>query len=107
MDRPAKPSMDPDHLRRHLEALRARVAFLRPLRPENPSYKLWLGDIIELVTTVWGVSSPQMAPIVALLQPAAVSAIAACAGGAEHSYRARLDGLDAILAGYEREIEER
>ena len=40
--------MDPLHLRRHLDDLRGRIAFLRAMLPDNPSYRLWLGDVIEV-----------------------------------------------------------
>ena len=91
--------MDEQHLLRHLHDLRARVAFLRPLRPDNLSYKLWLGDLVELVNTVWGKSSPQMARISDVLRRAPNDAGESLG---EQRYRGRLNELDAILAAFER-----
>jgi hypothetical protein len=78
--------------------LRERVAFLRPLRPGNASYKLWLGDIVELVSTVWGGDSPQMARITDVLRP---DSAAPASGSEERRYLERLSRLETVLAGFE------
>src|SRR5579875_1229434 len=52
--------LEPAHLRRHLIELRDRVRFLRALEPDAPAYRLWLGDVIQLVNEQYGLNSPQM-----------------------------------------------
>ena len=88
------------HAIEHVRGLRGRVAFLRPLRPNNPNYLLWIGDIAELANTVWGTGAPEPLWLAEALR-----------GGAERQatdeerYLARLQAIDAVLAAYERELE--
>lgn len=98
--------LDARHLRRHLDDLIGRIAFLRPLQPDNPSYRLWLGDVIELVNVQWGVGSVQMQQLRAAIgrggrQPRAESP-AERAG----AYRACLDDIEAVLTSFARTIGE-
>lgn len=94
--------MDPQHLRQHLQDLRDRIGFLRPLLPDNPSYKLWLGDVIEVVNVQWGLQSRQMLQLRAAIgrggrQPAAESP-----DERGRAYLSRLDDLDAVLESFQR-----
>ncbi|MGI8549696.1 MAG: hypothetical protein ACR2PL_02700 [Dehalococcoidia bacterium] len=97
--------MEAQHLRSHLYQLRQRVAFLRSLRPDSPSYHLWLGDVVELVNTVWGSGSPQMQQITAALTQRDSGPILNGGFTGERAYVRRVDSLDAVLAGYERDLD--
>lgn len=90
--------INPLHLHRRLRELRQRADFLRSLRPGNQSYKLWLGDLVELVTVVWGVASPQMEQIRAELRRAPSS------GSEAGFYVQRLERLDLVIEGYMRDM---
>jgi len=98
--------MDARHLRSHLGDLRERIGFLRPLQPDNPSYRLWLGDVIELVNVQWGVQSRQMLQLRAAIgrggrQPEAESDAERGA-----AYRQRLSDLEAVLDSFVRVVVE-
>lgn len=97
--------MEAAHVRRHLQELRQRAAFLGALRPENQRYRLWLGDVVELVNAVWGLQSPQMAQIRQALQSGTVDRSRPASGTGTDRYLERLRRIDAILAACERELE--
>jgi hypothetical protein len=91
--------MDRGHALQHVRDLRARVRVLRPMRPESPAYKLWLGDVVELANAVWGVGAPEVERIAAALRSKPPAEVLADPGRA---YLRRLDLLDSVLAEYER-----
>lgn len=97
--------MDSSHLRHHLTELRDRQVFLRTLRPDSDRYKLWLGDIVELVNVAYGPESPQMARLRAVLRDHAPRPTGDDAER-ERRYRDRLDALAALLDEYARAIRE-
>jgi hypothetical protein len=88
------------HALRHVQELRKRTAFLRSLRPGNPSYLLWIGDIAEFANTTWGIGSPQPLRLAAALRSSAGDADADLDAG----YRARIQAVDAVLADYEKDL---
>lgn len=90
--------MEQRHLLQHLHELRGRVAFLRSLRPDNASYKLWLGDVVELTITVWGSNSSQIGEISGALRGSKNRDVER---NPEQRYLNRLHRLDAILSGFE------
>ncbi len=98
--------LDARHLRRHLEDLIGRIAFLRPLQPDNPSYRLWLGDVIELVNVQWGVGSVQMQQLRAAIGRGGRQPQGESREERERAYRARLDDLEAVLTNFLRTIGE-
>jgi hypothetical protein len=59
--------MDADHLRHHLQDLSGRRYFLRTLKPDTERYKLWLGDLVELVNVAYGPGSLEMSELRAIL----------------------------------------
>jgi len=70
------------------------------MHPDGPGYKLWLGDVVEFARTVWGPGSAQLAGIAGILRaPPAVGDEDGAFG-----YLRRLQRLDDLLAGYEREL---
>jgi hypothetical protein len=98
--------LDAAHLRRHLSDLRERIGFLRALEPDAPSYKLWLGDVIELVNLQYGLQSRQMLQLRAAIgrggrQPDAVSD-----EERREAYLQRLSDLDLVLDSFIRGIVE-
>jgi hypothetical protein len=92
--------MDSLHAHRHVQELRKRVAFLRTLRPGNPSYLVWIGDIAELANTVWGIGAPQPLRLAEALRSAQPNDV----DDEDHAYRRRVEEIDAVLAGYEQEL---
>jgi hypothetical protein len=94
--------MDALHLRRHLADLRGRIAFLRALLPDNPSYKLWLGDVIELINVQWGVHSTQMLQLRGAIGRAGRQPEAETPEERTRAYLSRLDDLDAVLGSFDR-----
>jgi hypothetical protein len=94
--------MDPQHLRRHLQDLRERISFLRPLQPDSPSYRLWLGDVIELVNVQWGLQSRQMLQLRAAIGRGGRQPEAESHEERVRAYLARLDDLDAVLESFVR-----
>ncbi|HEY7296211.1 MAG TPA: hypothetical protein VH916_14295 [Dehalococcoidia bacterium] len=98
--------MDARHLRQHLEDLIGRLAFLRPLQPDNPSYRLWLGDVIELVNVQWGVESRQMLQLRAAIGRGGRHPEAETPEERARTYRARLNDIEAVLSGFVRSIGE-
>jgi hypothetical protein len=79
--------------------LRAGVESLRPLRPDGPRYKLWLGDVVELVQTIWGPGSLQLSEVAAAVRgPVAPDDAAAL------RYLKRLQRLDRVLEDLERQL---
>jgi hypothetical protein len=82
-----------------VRALKEQIALLRPMQVDSPTYKLWLGDLVEVVQAVWGSGSAEMAGIVAALReyPTLPDLV-----GAELRYIARLNRLHEVLSGYER-----
>jgi hypothetical protein len=95
-------AFDPRHLRDHLADLRGRIAFLRPLQPDNPSYKLWLGDVVEVVNLQWGVDSVQMARLRAAIGRGGRHPDAESDDERTAQYLARLSDLEAVLESFER-----
>lgn len=98
--------MDPRHLRRHLAELRDRIAFLRALQPDNPSYRLWLGDVIELVNLQWGLQSRQMLQLRAAIGRGGRQPEAETAEERVRAYLARLEDLAAVLESFIRGVGE-
>jgi hypothetical protein len=92
--------MNPAHALRHLQELRARVPFLRALRPGNSTYLMWIGDIAEFANTTWGIGSPQPLRLASVLRPHSGDDQSAT----DDEYRARVSAVDAVLAGYEEEL---
>jgi hypothetical protein len=88
------------HALQHVRELRNQLAFLRALRPNNPSYLLWIGDIAELANTVWGSGAPQPLRLAEALRGSAVEESVT----PEEQYLARLQAIDAVLAHYEEEL---
>src|SRR5687768_16529130 len=98
--------MDPSHLRHHIQELRGRHAFLRALRPESDRYKLWLGDVVELVNVAYGPDSSHMARLRAVLRDHARRPAGATEAERERRYLDRLDALMALLEEFARAIGE-
>jgi len=98
--------MDPRHLRSHIEDLRGRIAFLRALQPDNPSYRLWLGDVIELVNVQWGLQSRQMLQLRAAIGRGGRHPEGATPEERAQAYRQRLDDVDIVLERFVRSIGE-
>jgi hypothetical protein len=92
--------MDPRHLRSHLEDLCGRTAFLRTMLPDNPSYRLWLGDVIELVNVQWGVQSLQMLQLRAAIGRRGRHPEGETPAARTTAYLRRLDDVDAVLESY-------
>lgn len=98
--------LDAAHLRRHLQDLRERIVYLRALEPDSPTYKLWLGDMIEVVNHQYGLQSRQMLQLRAAIgrvgrQPEAVSNEAR-----RDAYLQRLADFDLVLDSFVRGIVE-
>lgn len=98
--------LDAAHLRRHLQELRERIDFLRALEPDSPAYKLWLGDVIEVVNVQYGLQSRQMLQLRAAIgrrgrQPEAESSEERVV-----AYLGRLADIDLVLESYQRAITE-
>ena len=96
--------MEPDPLRHQLAALRQRVAFLRALAPDGPAYKLWLGDVIELVNTKWGVGSTAMQGISEILRRREQERSSQSDASAQAAYLERLRSMELILERYEKTL---
>ena len=94
--------MDTRHLRHHLQDLAGRQRFLRALKPGSDRYKLWLGDVVELVNNAYGPDSPQMAELRALLTGRPRLPAEATDAERERDYLERLDAIAALLARFER-----
>jgi hypothetical protein len=62
--------MDAAHARKHLDELHTTLTWLRTLTPDNPRYKLWLGDLVEFTRVVFGLDSAEMARVRAVLTEA-------------------------------------
>jgi hypothetical protein len=84
-----------------IRALKEQAALLRPMQVDNPTYKLWLGDIVELVQAVWGSDAPQLEEIVAALRE---HPTLPKEEGATLRYIARLDRLHRVLMECERDL---
>jgi hypothetical protein len=98
--------LDAAHLRGQLQDLRERIAFLRALEPDSPTYKLWLGDVIEVVNLQYGLHSRQMLQLRAAIgrvgrQPAAISE-----DERREAYLQRLADLGLVLDSFIRGIVE-
>jgi hypothetical protein len=92
--------MDSRHLRSHLADLRERIAFLRALQPDNPSYRLWLGDVIELVNVQWGLQSRQMLQLRAAIGRGGRQPDAETPDERVRAYLSRLEDMDAVLESF-------
>lgn len=99
--------MDASHARRHLADLQQRIVFLRSLTPDSPSYKLWLGDVVELINAVWGPQSTQMAGMAQALRPQSPATSGRSVPEAsELAYVRRLNALDALLSAYGSDLDQ-
>lgn len=87
--------MDPHHARKHLDDLHGTLMWLRTLTPDNPRYKVWLGDLVEFTRLVFGLESPEMARIRATLTEPPLSGDSDA--DPAHTYLARLDRFAAVL----------
>jgi hypothetical protein len=94
-------AVDRYHALQHLRELRGRVTFLRAMRPDSQSYKLWLGDAAELANSVWGIGTAQPLQLADAIRQ----------GPEEQSeedmsrrYLRRLSRIDAVLADWERQL---
>jgi hypothetical protein len=92
--------VDRHHALQHLYELRARVTFLRAMRPDSQSYKLWIGDIAEFANTVWGTGAAQLQQLASALRQRPDEDDA----GEVARYLRRLNRVDAVLADFERQI---
>jgi hypothetical protein len=89
------------HAAAHLTDLRGRVKHLKPMRPGNPTFLMWIGDVVEFVNTFWGSGSPESARLAGTLRNAG----AAGSGETETQfYLDRLLAIDAVLADLEMEV---
>lgn len=86
--------MDGAHARKHLDDLHATLQWLRTLTPDNPRYKVWLGDLVEFTRAAFGLDSAEMAAIRAAIPDPLPAASIASPG---HAYLARLDRFAAVL----------
>lgn len=87
--------MDANHARKHLDDLHGTLMWLRTLTPDNPRYKVWLGDLVEFTRLVFGLDSREMAAIrTALIEP---PPSANPGPDPAHMYLARLDRFVAVL----------
>ena len=93
--------MDARHLHQHLKDLSGRQHFLRTLRPDSDRYKLWLGDVVELINVAYGVDSVEMAELRAALTGGSRPPAEAADAERERVYLARLDALAALLGRLE------
>ncbi|MGH2584213.1 MAG: hypothetical protein ACRDJE_04805 [Dehalococcoidia bacterium] len=94
--------MDSRHLHQHLRELIEREPFLRSLRPDTERYKLWLGDIVELVNVVYGADSAEMSELRAAIGGRVRLPAEATEAERQRDYVERIDMLVAVLRGYER-----
>lgn len=95
--------LEPRQLRNHVQDLRGRIAFLRALAPDSPTYKLWLGDVIELVNLQWGVDSRQMAQVRAAIGRGGRHPEPETASERTTAYLAKLDDVDVVMQSFERD----
>jgi hypothetical protein len=92
--------MDPKHLRGHLDDLKGRIAFLRGLQPDSPSYRMWLGDVIELVNVQWGLQSREMLQLRGAIGRGGRQPEGTTPEERTRAYLARLDDLEAVLESF-------
>jgi hypothetical protein len=90
-------AMDARHLRAHLRELAGRRRFLVTLRPDSERYKLWLGDIVELVNVAYGVDSDEMREVRAILGDRPRPPAPADDAERERAYLDRLEQLGGLL----------
>jgi hypothetical protein len=98
--------MDPKHLRAHLRELAGRRQFLVTLKPDSERYKLWLGDIVELVNVAYGLDSDEMRELRGLLTGRARPPATASDAEREQEYLERLELLGGLLERLARRIPE-
>ncbi len=96
--------VDPRQLRGQIEALRKQVPFLLALLPDGPRYKLWLGDVVELAQATWGMGSPRLAQVRAVLTRAGRLGPEETEDERREAYLRRLNDLDTVLAAWERAL---
>jgi hypothetical protein len=94
--------MELSHLRHHIEELHDRLPFLRALQPDSDRYKLWLGDVVELVNVAYGPDSEQMERLRAVLREHARLPAGATEAERGRLYLARLDAVAALLEEFAR-----
>jgi len=102
----ASMPMNARQLKSQVEEMRDRVAFLRSLLPDNPSYKLWLGDVVELVNLQWGLQSREMKLLRSAVARGGRQPMAESPEEQRSAYIGRLDDLEAVLESYLRNIGE-
>lgn len=96
--------MNAHHQRHKLNELRRELMSLRPLAPDGPRYKLWLGDLVEFVHAAFGPATPQMAQVRAILTGGARPPADADEITRTRAYVARLDAFAALLDAFQRSI---
>ena len=98
--------MDTKHLRAHLQELIGRRQFLATLKPDSGRYKLWLGDVVELVNVAYGGESEEMRELRAALTGRPRLTATTDEAERERDYLARLDALGDVLERLARRIPE-
>ncbi|HTE87165.1 MAG TPA: hypothetical protein VK821_20835 [Dehalococcoidia bacterium] len=71
------------------------------MRPGNPTYLMWVGDIVELANTFWGSGSAQTLRLAGALHGAGA---VGTGDRAVTGYLERLRTLDEILADLEEDL---
>jgi hypothetical protein len=89
--------MDAAHARKHLDELGATLTWLRTLTPDNPRYKLWLGDLVEFTRVVFGLDSAEMAGVRAVLTEAPRPVPGSDESERTRAYLALLDRFAGVL----------
>ncbi len=98
--------MDSRHLRHLLQDLIDRRHFLRTLRPDTDRYKLWLGDLVEVVNDAYGPDSAELRELRGLLAGRPRPGRDAADEERERDYVARLDALGDFLERLRRAVRE-
>jgi hypothetical protein len=89
--------MDSRHLRHLLQDLIDRRHFVRTLRPDSDRYKLWLGDLVEVVNDAYGPDSAELRELRGLLAGRPRPDRGAAEAARERDYLARVDALGEYL----------
>ena len=98
--------MDARHLRAHLQELDGRRRFLATLKPDSERYKLWLGDVVELVNVAYGADSEELRELRGALTGRSRLPPSADEAEREREYLARLEALGEVLEQFMRRIPE-
>lgn len=99
--------MDAAHARKHVDELHATLTWLRTLTPDNPRYKLWLGDLVEFTRAVFGLESAEMARVRAVLIEAPRPAQGSDETERTRAYLAVLDRFADVLTALGRALPQR